>query len=127
MARKNLTEKQEKLLELLFQEKYKGNVPKAVIDAGYSPNSCPYTIVDSLSKEILEKTERYLALNAPNSAINLVDLLENPTKRGAATILNAAREILDRAGVVKKQQMEVQVDAPSALLILPEKKEIIED
>lgn len=120
---KKLTEKQEAFLDALFDEENLFDYKLAAIKAGYSDSSKPTGIARGLSTEILERTEHYLAMHAPKSAVKIVQLLDDPTKRGAKQILDSAKEVLDRAGIVKKQQMEVQTTAPTAILIMPEKNE----
>jgi hypothetical protein len=63
MARQ-LTEKQQKFLDVLFEEA-RGNLHEAKKLAGYAPETIFKFLVISLRDEILERTNTYLAQNAP--------------------------------------------------------------
>ena len=43
-----------------------------------------------------------LAMNAPKAALDIIDVLDDPSAMGARNSISAAREILDRNGLVKK-------------------------
>jgi len=63
-----------------------------------------------------------ISMNAPKAALGVVGVLDDPTALGAKNAVSAAKEVLDRAGVVKKEQVEVT--APKgAMFILPPKKD----
>jgi hypothetical protein len=70
MARE-LTEKQAKFLEVLF-EQAGGDVVRAKELAGYSDNSPTSEIIKCLKDEIMERTQLYMARNAPRAAMSLV-------------------------------------------------------
>lgn len=118
MARE-LTEKQVRFLEVLFDEAG-GNVIRAKELAGYSPSSPTTDIIKGLKDEIMERTQLYMARNAPLAAISLVDGLVDPTSLGLRDKLNAAKDLLDRVGLVKTEK--VQVEATNGLMILPPKE-----
>jgi hypothetical protein len=65
MARQ-LTEKQQKFLDVLFEEA-RGNLHEAKKLAGYAPdnNLLQISCQELLRREILERTNTYLAQNAP--------------------------------------------------------------
>jgi len=121
--KKPLTDKQEAFLEALFSDECFGNYTKAAIKAGYSPNSNITLIARGVKKEIIERTEEYLAMNAPKAGKAFVDAIDTPTTKGIQHAIKGAENILDRIGVVKKQVVEVETEAPAALLILPPKDE----
>ena len=118
MARE-LTEKQSRFLEVLFDEAG-GNVLRAKELAGYSAASPTTDIIKGLKDEIMERTQLYMARNAPLAAISLVDGLVDPTSLGLRDKLNAAKDLLDRVGLVKTEK--VQVEETNGLMILPPKE-----
>lgn len=118
MARQ-LTEKQQKFLDVLFEEA-RGNLVEAKKLAGYSPDNSTNIIVESLREEILERTNMYLAQNAPRAAIAMVGALIDPTELGIKEKMNAAKEVMDRVGIVKSEK--VQLEALGGVMILPPKK-----
>jgi len=118
MAKRELNEKQQKFLEVLFNEAG-GNPAKARQLAGYSEGYATKAIMDSLKDEVIEATQLYIAMNAPRAAMAVIDGIVDPTELGIKEKLNAAKDILDRAGLVKTDK--VQVEAPSGIMILPAK------
>ena len=101
MARK-LTERQQKFLDALFAEA-NGSIKDAKIIAGYSPNTNNHEIIKSMKEEILEATQTYMASNAPLAAMAMVGGLYDPTELGIRDKMTAAKEFLDRAGLVKSE------------------------
>jgi hypothetical protein len=67
-----------------------------------------------------------LAMNAPKAAFGIVGVLDDPSAMGARNSVAAAREILDRTGLVKKEQVEV-TGPENGLFILPPKKTDIDE
>lgn len=120
MADKVLTEKQNLFLEALCGEA-KGNFRQAMRIAGYSDNTALHEVAGSLKEEIIERASMILALNAPKAAMGMVDVLDDPTSLGARNTVAAAREVLDRTGLIKKEQLEVK-SQEGGLFILPPKK-----
>ena len=121
--KRELTEKQEVFLDKLFGEA-KGNPRTAGELAGYSEHSYP-KVIRNLKKEILERAENYLAVHAPKAAIKMTDMMdEDGTTPNASIRLEAARQILDRIGIVKKDQLDVNMKAVHGLFILPKKDDI---
>jgi hypothetical protein len=118
MERKKLTEQQVKFLEVLFTEAG-GDPVKAKLAAGYSANTATKDIITALKEEIIEATQMFLASNAPRAAMAMVSGIVDPTELGIRDKLNAAKDLLDRAGIVKTEK--VQVDAPNGIMILPPK------
>jgi len=117
MAR-NLTENQVKFLEVLFDEAG-GDVVKAKKLAGYSENTPTRLIVDSLKDEIFDATKTYMSRIGPKAAVAFGQALVDPTELGVKEKMQAAKEVLDRAGIIKTERMEVQ--ASGGLFILPPK------
>ena len=117
---RQLTERQEKFLEVLFDEAG-GDVVRAKILAGYSENVSTTEIIKGIKEEIMERTQLYMARNAPRAAMSLVSGMVDPTELGLREKLGAAKDLLDRVGLVKTEK--VQVEATNGLMILPPKEE----
>ena len=122
---RKLTEMQEAFLVALMGEA-KGKVRKAMDLAGYSKNTPTYDVTEPLKEEIIDRANTMLAMNAPKAAIGLVDVLDDPTALGARNAINAAREVLDRTGVVKKEKVEVTANG-GGMFILPPKADDVEE
>jgi len=118
MSRK-LTEKQQKFLDVLFEEA-RGSLVEARKLAGYSETQATSEIVTSLKEEILERTNLYLAQNAPRAAMSMVGAMIDPTELGIKEKMQAAKEVMDRVGIVKSEKL--QVEASGGVMILPPKK-----
>jgi phage terminase small subunit len=117
MAR-NLTERQRKFLDVLFEEA-NGDAVTAKRLAGYSDNTPTTEVIAAIKDEVIERTNLYLARNAPRAAVAMATAILDPTELGIKEKMNAAREILDRTGLVKTEKM--QVEATNGLMILPPK------
>ena len=116
---RKLTEKQQKFLDVLFEEA-RGNVVEAKKLAGYSSTQHTASIVNSLKDEIMERTNMYLAGNAPRAAMAMVGALVDPTEMGIKEKMQAAKEVMDRVGIIKSEK--VQVEATGGVMILPPKR-----
>jgi hypothetical protein len=118
--KKNLTDTQEKFLDALFGEA-KGDPKLAAEIAGYAPHSYP-KVVRNLKKEIIELAENHLSTYSAKAAAKMVDLLEEDGTTPHANIrLAAASQILDRVGIVKKDQLDINMKAMHGIFILPAK------
>ena len=115
---KTLTEKQQKFLDVLFDEAG-GDVVRAKELAGYSPNNSTTEIIKAIKEEIVEATQLYMARNAPRAAMSIVSGMVEPTELGMKDKLTAAKDLLDRVGLVKTEKL--QVEASNGLMILPPK------
>ena len=113
-----LTERQKKLLEVLFDEAG-GDIVAAKKLAGYSDNTPTTEIVTSLKEEIIDATHLYMARNAPKAAMSMVGALYDPTELGIRDKMTAAKELLDRTGLVKTEKM--QVEAKGGVMLMPAK------
>ena len=116
---KTLTPKQEYFLEALLGEA-RGNIRAAMDMAGYSKSTKTTEVLGPLKEEITEKAGMMLAMNAPKAAFGSVDVLNDPSALGARNAISAAREVLDRTGLVKKEQVEVSGNS-AGIFILPPK------
>jgi len=117
MARQ-LTERQQTFLSVLF-DGAGGDVVAAKKLAGYSDATSTTEVVNSMKEEILESTQSYMARNAPKAAMAMVGGLIDPTELGIRDKMTAAKELLDRTGLVKTEK--VQVETSNGLMILPPK------
>ena len=118
--KRNLTDMQEKFLDVLFGEA-KGNPREAARLAGYSENSYS-KVIRNLKKEITELAENHLSTHSAQAANRLITLLdEDGTTPQASIRLAAANSILDRVGIVKKDQLDINMKALHGIFILPAK------
>jgi len=117
--KKSLTDKQSAFLEALLGEA-RGNIRAAMNIAGYSKTTATTEVVGPLREEITERAGMMLAINAPKAAFGIIDVLDDPSALGARNAISAAREVLDRSGLVKKEQVEVSGNA-GGIFILPPK------
>lgn len=122
--KKQYTEKQEAFLEALMGEA-RGNIRKAMDIAGYSKGTKVVEVTRPLKEEIIEQASNMLAMNAPKAAHGLINVLDDPTALGARNAINAAREVLDRTGLVKKEKVEVTNNG-GGMFILPPKADDME-
>ena len=121
---RQLNERQQKFLAVLFEEAG-GDVVQAKKIAGYSENTPTTAIVKGLKDEILEATSMYMARNAPKAAMAMTGALYDPTELGIRDKMAAAKELLDRSGLVKTEKM--QVEASGGVMLMPPKAIIEED
>ena len=117
-----MTEQQETFLNALFGEA-KGNHAKAMRLAGYSENTNPHHILQSVRQEIIERAELEMAANAPKAVMSMVGVLDDPTELGVREKLMASQQILDRVGLSKVEKINVETNKPVGLFVLPAKKE----
>ena len=117
MARQ-LNERQQKFLDVLFEEAG-GDVVAAKKLAGYAEGSSTTEIIRGLKEEILEATQMYMARNAPKAAMAMTGALYDPTELGIRDKMAAAKELLDRTGLVKTEKM--QVEATGGVMLMPPK------
>ena len=122
---KNLTDTQEKFLDALFGEA-QGNPKRAGELAGYSEHSYP-KVLRNLKDEIVKRAENYLAIHSAKAATKMVNMLdEDGTTPHASIRMEAAKQILDRIGIVKKDQLDVNMNLKHGMFILPAKDEVEE-
>ena len=119
MAR-NLTENQQKFLEVLFDEAG-GDVVTAKHLAGYSENTPTRLIVEALKDEISEATRTFFSRTAPKAAMAMVQALYDPTELGIKNKMAAAKDLLDRAGLGKVDKVDVS-SSGGGIFYLPPKE-----
>tara|TARA_R110000751_G_scaffold161643_4_gene268176 strand:+ start:2175 stop:2543 length:369 start_codon:yes stop_codon:yes gene_type:complete len=115
---RQLTERQQKFLSVLFDQAG-GDVVVAKKIAGYADTTGTTEVVNSLKEEILESTQSFMARNAPKAAMAMVGGLYDPTELGIRDKMAAAKELLDRTGLVKTEK--VQVEAKGGVMLMPPK------
>ena len=124
--KRSLTDSQEKFLDVLFGEA-KGNLKKAGELAVYSEHSYP-KVVRNLKQDIISRAENYLATHSAKAATKMVDMLdEDGTTPHANIRLEAAKQILDRIGIVRKDQLDINMKSLHGIFILPAKDIIDKD
>ena len=117
-----LTDQQEAFLNALFGEA-SGNFRKAMDMAGYSKHEYPARLIRSLKEEIMDRAEHMLAANAPKAVLSMTGVLDDPSALGNREKLAAAKEILDRTGLVKTEKIEHKGVASAVVLLPPLDKE----
>ena len=116
---KNLTEKQQKFMAVLFDEAG-GDVVSAKKLAGYSEGTATSDILKALKDEIADGTKEYMARIAPKAAVAMGNALVDPTELGIRDKMTAAKDLLDRAGYIKTEK--VKVESSGGLFVLPAKE-----
>ena len=120
---KTLTDQQRLFLEVLFDEAG-GDVVKAKKLAGYHDTYPTTSVLKTLQDEIVEATKAFIARNGPKAAISLVGVMDNPVELGVKEKMAAAKDILDRMGVVKTEKIDV---TSNGIFVLPAKRSDDED
>ena len=116
---KILTEKQQKFMAVLFEDAG-GDVVTAKKLAGYSDGTATSDIIKALKDEIDDATKQYMARIAPKAAVALGNALNDPTELGIRDKMTAAKDLLDRAGYIKTEK--VNVESSGGLFVLPAKE-----
>jgi hypothetical protein len=117
---KELTDQQKSFLAALFGDA-KGNPKKAGEIAGYSEHSYP-KVIRALKDEIIQRAEEVMASYSPKATMGLVNALEEDGSTPNASIrVEAAKQILDRVGLTKKEKVDINVKSVSGIFILPPK------
>lgn len=100
---------------------------KAFIDAGYNKNDVAKAI-RVLKDELIQLLEVQLVNLGPKAVRTLGNILESeePIVQVAAK-LEASKTLLDRIGLGKKEQVDVNHNVSGGIFILPAKQEVIID
>ncbi len=121
---RNLTEKQEKLLQLFWNSGCTASPLSLAEEAGYTATSI-YAAVRNLSKEILKLTEAKLITHAPAAASAITDAITSTVPSpGIKDRLTAATTLLDRVGLGKKETLQVETKGQGGVFLIPVKKEL---
>jgi hypothetical protein len=116
--KKPLTERQQKLLDILATSKT-GDIREAATEAGYSEKTRISEIVAPLKDEIIEMATAQLAVTAPKAVAKLVGVLDDPTALGNKNTIAAVQTILDRIGIVKTERVQVETEQPGVFIVPP--------
>ena len=117
---KELTDQQKSFLTALFGNA-KGSPKKAGEIAGYSEHSYP-KVIRALKDEIIQRAEEVMASYSPKATMGLVNALDEDGSTPNASIrVEAAKQILDRVGLTKKEKGDINVRSVSGIFILPPK------
>ena len=115
-----LTEKQQKFLDILFEEA-RGNPVEAKKLAGYSENVATSSITSALKEQIADLTKKFISSSATKAAYSMFEVMHSPTDLGNKEKMIAAKDVLDRSGFTKTDKVEVTAASP--LFILPPKND----
>lgn len=124
MADRRYTEQQELFLEYLPQTK--GNIREAMTLAGYKETTGLKDVVRPLKDEIIAIAKELLAFSSVKAATSLDGVLDNPNALGAKNTIAAAKEILDRVGVIK-EETKPSGEGVKVTFYLPEKVKISDE
>jgi len=119
---KAYTELQIKFLAALIETK--GNNREAARLAGYSDNTPMADIIGPLKEEILELSMHILAGDAVKAAMSYGEIIDKPDTIGANNKIAAANEILNRIGIIKKE--EKPKEGPKQVIFLLPPKEPVD-
>jgi hypothetical protein len=103
-------------------EPAKGNIREAMRAAGYSDDTAISEVVNSLHEEIEALAKNIMSRNSVKAVVSVVDTIDNPMRPGTMNALAAAKELLDRVGMVKKTEDKGTTIKTDALFILPAKE-----
>ena len=116
-----LTEKQQEFLSALFGEA-QGDPRTAAEIAGYAPTSYP-KVVQGLKNQIIERAETVLAAHSPKAALSIANAIDDDGSiPGASIRMEAAKQILDRVGLVKREKIDINAKVAHGIFILPAKE-----
>ena len=116
---KEITEQHKRFLEVLFTDAG-GNISSAMRLAGFSEGYSRRTLTNYLKEEIIEATQLYIAMAAPKAAVAMINAIDDPTELGLKEKMSAAKDLLDRAGLVKTEK--VQVESTGGIMVLHAKE-----
>jgi len=119
MAKRELTDKQQLFLDVLFEEA-EGDPLVAKKLAGYSNNVPTSSVTASLADEITELTRKFIAQSSTKAAYTMFKVMGASDMLGAKEKMAAAKDLMDRAGFVKTEKVEVSTTEP--VFILPAKR-----
>lgn len=121
--KRELTEQQEAFLAY-FSGEAKGNVRLAMDLAGYAKTTPTTYITNLLHEEMVEAANKIMASSAVKAALAIVGVVDDPATLNAKALIEAAKQVLDRAGVMKKSDADVNLKIPQGgLIILPAKQQ----
>jgi len=122
--KKELTPKQQKFLDVLFNNG--GQVMSAIEEAGYSSDSRGW-LMKSVKDEIIDRAKTQLAGSSVKAVNRLHEGLDadGTIPSGQMDVrMKAASEILDRAGISKRQEINIEGQVLHGVVMLPAKDKI---
>lgn len=118
---KELSQQQQVFIDALFDGTSFRNPLDAKRLAGYADDYPVVKIVAEVSEQLIRNYDNALLLAAGKAVLGLVEVMDNPLEPGNKIRLQAIAEILDRAGVVKKDKTEVAPVQQHFMFVLPAK------
>lgn len=122
----NLTEQQKAFLRYLGEEA-NGKVRVAMDMAGYSKNTSTGDVIKALQDEILQVAKDKLTGGSVKAVEHMLALLDNPNHLNARTTISVAKEILDRVGIVKQEQITVNNETGGVVILPPKRQSDVND
>lgn len=122
-TKREFTELQQRFLDALMDPENRGDIRKAMRQAGYNDSTKTSQVIESLADEIIERSKKILASGSIRASLELLGVLDDPDSVGTKNKLEAVKQILDRAGVMKeKGDANVNIGgAQGGIVILPMK------
>ena len=121
--RKELTEKQEAFMQNFMDNGFT-DAKQCAINAGYSPKMA-LSVVRSLKDEIMELAEMMMVEDAPRAVLTFREVMEsNEGIPQASAKMDAAKTVLDRIGLGKKEKVDVNHNVSGGIFLIPAKQEI---
>lgn len=115
---KELTEQQRQFIDALLENG--GHVTKAAEASGFT-KTYGYALMKVLQDEIKEAAENFLTLHAIRAVNVIADGMEGQLGMSTNSRIEAAKQLLDRIGIVKKEKVEINGPA-GGIFILPPKQ-----
>ena len=115
---KTFTPQKRNFLDALLEEA-RGNIRATMNLAGYSLNTKTAEVVGLSKEEITERAGIMLAMNAPQAAFVIVDVLDNSSAIRVRDAISNSGEILDRMRLVKKEQVEITAKTGGMFVFTP--------
>lgn len=113
---------QQRMLDVLEDSDVKGDLQKAKLKAGYARGTRLSQIVnEDMEREIVRRSHAWMAAHAIKTVMTATDLLDNPMNPDTAMLLRIAESLMDRQGLAKKQNVEVEHKLPNAVVKIPGK------
>ncbi len=91
----------------------------ALISAGYAEGTSVTEIMRAVKDLIIELSSLRLVQMIPKIINGMESVVDNPSIPGAKNIIAAAIPLLDRAGIIKKEESTLIVKQPDGILIMP--------
>lgn len=118
----DLTPQEELFIDALFDTELNPDndpdIAKQV--AGYPASMSAVRVLRTIKGRLQDDVQSYFLSRAPLAARKVTELMrqDNPAP-GSEKILAAAVQVLDRAGVTKKDKQEIEVTLPIGVIPLP--------